>query len=232
MGGGGGFRRLLTDRLDLRSVAIGDQEDLHRILSDPSNLTYIPAEPLQSSGATQAWIERYMSRWDVNGLSYWTIRLRSSGAVIGAGGAERRQEFWNLYYLLDVSHRGRGYGTELARAAQRAAAALDPDLPPVAWIHEKNIASQAVARHLGLRDFGLLETDHWKGAPMHYWADRELVPPSDLPGQWIDRAECTPWSGCSDPAAPGRCSSAARVLPAPGDGASARPGPHAFLPGL
>jgi RimJ/RimL family protein N-acetyltransferase len=173
MGGGGGFRRMLTDRLDLRSVAISDLADLHRIMADPRNLVYMPAEPLQSAGAAGAWIERYVSRWHVNGLSYWTIRLRATGAVIGVGGAERRQEFWNLYYLLDVSYWGRGYGTELARAAQRAAAALDPDLPLVAWIHEKNLASHAVARHLGLTDFGLLEADHWKDAPMHYWADSE-----------------------------------------------------------
>jgi RimJ/RimL family protein N-acetyltransferase len=61
-------------------------------------------------------------------------------------------------------------------AAPRAAAAVDPGLPVVAWIHEGNVASQAVARHLGLRDYGLREADHWKGEPMHYWADRGPVP--------------------------------------------------------
>ena len=30
-----------------------------------------------------------------------------------------------------------------------------------------------VARRLGLTDYGLLEAAHWKGEPMHYWADRE-----------------------------------------------------------
>jgi RimJ/RimL family protein N-acetyltransferase len=176
MSGAGGFGRLLTERLDLRSVAISDLEDLHRIMADPRNVINLPAEPQQRPGATRVWIERYRARWDLNGLSYWTVRLRATGLVIGVGGVDRRPEFWNLYYLLDVNHWGRGYGTELARAAQRAAAAVDPGLPLVAWIHEKNIASQAVARHVGLRDFGEMEAAHWKGEPMHYWAEREPAP--------------------------------------------------------
>ena len=58
------------------------------------------------------------------------------------------------------------------RAAQRAARDADPDLPLAAWIHPDNLASQAVARHLGLTDCGLREAAHWRGVPMHYWADR------------------------------------------------------------
>jgi len=74
---------------------------------------------------------------------------------------------------------GRGYATELARAAQREAAAAEPDLPVVAWIHEQNASSQAVARHLGLSDFGQLKPQHWDGAPMHCWADRQPAPGQD-----------------------------------------------------
>lgn len=53
------------------------------------------------------------------------------------------------------------------------ASLADPALPMVAWIHQDNAASQAVARHIGLKDYGLLEPQHWDGEPMHYWADRE-----------------------------------------------------------
>ena len=98
--------------------------------------------------------------------------------MIGVGGAECRPGFWNLFYLVDADFWGNGYATELARAAQRAAGAVDPELPVVAWIHEDNAASQAVARHLGLKDYGLLEAFHWKGEPMHCWADREPAPGS------------------------------------------------------
>jgi RimJ/RimL family protein N-acetyltransferase len=167
---------LLTDRLDLRPVTLGDLDPLHRIMSDPRNCRYIPEGPKESLEASQEWIERFSARWAVNALGYWTVRLRADGAVIGAGGAERRMRFWNLYYLLDHGCWGCGYGTELALAAQREAVALAPELPVVAWVHEENAASQGVARHLGLTDYGRLEPHHWDGEPMHLWADRLPAP--------------------------------------------------------
>jgi RimJ/RimL family protein N-acetyltransferase len=169
-------RHLLTDRLDLRAITPGDVAVLHPIMSDPGNCALIPEGPKESPEASQAWIERFSARWAANGLGYWTVRLRSTGTVIGVGGAGRRPGFWNLFYLLDSQHWGRGYGTELALAAQREAVAVDADLPVVAWIHEDNVASQAVARHLGLQDKGLLAAQHWNGEPMHCWADRHFAP--------------------------------------------------------
>ena len=60
--------------------------------------------------------------------------------MVGVGGVDRRAAFWNLYYVIDVDHQGFGYATELARAGAQAAAALDPSLPLVAWIHAGNDA--------------------------------------------------------------------------------------------
>ena len=164
---------MLTERLDLRAVDPGDVDGLHRLTSDPVHSDHLPGGVQETPESTRAWIDRFRGRWDMTGLSYWTVRLRATGEVIGTGGAERRPGFWNLFYLVDADFWGNGYATELARAAQRAAESVDPDLPLVAWIHEDNGASQAVARHLGLKDYGLLEPAHWNGEPMHYWADRE-----------------------------------------------------------
>lgn len=167
---------LLTDRLDLRALTASDLDPLHRIISDPRNCVHIPEGPMKSLDDSRAWVERFGGRWDAIGLGYWTVRLRATGTVIGVGGADRRLEFWNLFYFLGRDHWGSGYGSEVAAAARDAVRARDPGLPLVAWIHRGNAASQAVARRLGLRDYGQRETRHWRGQPMHCWADREPGP--------------------------------------------------------
>lgn len=178
MSGAGWPWQVRTARLDLRAITLADVTAVHRIMADPRHCAYMPGDLQESPEVTRDWIERRAARWEDDGLGYWTARLRRTGVVIGVGGAERRPRFWNLYYLLDQAHWGHGYGTELAGAGQRTAAELDPELPLVAWIHVGNVASQAVARHLGLTDYGLREAGHWNGEPMHYWADRAPAPGS------------------------------------------------------
>jgi RimJ/RimL family protein N-acetyltransferase len=178
MAGTAGYRHELTERLDLRAIAVPDVEAIHRIMADPRTRAYIPGGAHDSAATTRAWVERYSVRWEANDIGYWTIRLPGTGHVIGVGGVDRRQDFWNLYYLFDPACWGRGYATELARAAQQTATAIDSELPLAAWIHADNVASQHVALRIGLRDYGRLEAEHWKGEPMHYWSDREQAAPA------------------------------------------------------
>ncbi len=169
----GGLRHLVTDRLDLRAVDRADLDGLHRINADPGTGQYIPGGRPESREVTRRWIDRSAARWSADGLGYWTARLRDGEEVIGLGGAQRRPGFWNLYYRLGAAYWGHGYATELVRAAQRASLAVDPDLPLVAWIQAGNAASRVIAARAGLTDYGLLEAGHWKGEPMHCYADRE-----------------------------------------------------------
>jgi RimJ/RimL family protein N-acetyltransferase len=166
-------RHLLTSRLDLRALTPGDLDSLHPVMSNPRNCAHVHEWPMESLDASRAWIERFSARWAANGLGYWIARLRETSTVIGVGGADRRTEFWNLFYLIDWSHWGHGYATELALAARHQAAALEPGLPIVAWIHRDNTGSQAIARRLGLTDYGQLEARHLGGQLTHRWADRQ-----------------------------------------------------------
>jgi RimJ/RimL family protein N-acetyltransferase len=165
--------RVLTGRLDLRAVTQQDLAELYRINSDPRTWAHLPEGRHAHPVTTREWIARAVARWEEDGLSYWTARLRTTGEVVGIGGPQRQPPgFWNLYYRLDPAHWGRGYATELSLAARAAAAQHSPDLPFVAWIHAHNTASRRVAERLGLRDWGLRQ-EPWHGELMHAYAEHD-----------------------------------------------------------
>jgi RimJ/RimL family protein N-acetyltransferase len=147
---------LLTDRLDLRRPDPSqDLVDLFPIFSDPAGWWYDPDGRHLEPARTRDWLTRAGERFDSDGLSYWTVRRRDDGTVIGVGGAQRqRTRAWNLNYRLATAHQGRGYATELARAALAAAAAVDSDVPVIAWIAEHNTPSRKVAERLGFTNYG------------------------------------------------------------------------------
>lgn len=147
---------LMTDRLDLRRPEPErDLDDLFAIFSDPDGWWYDPEGRHREPARTRDWLTRAASRFETDRLSYWTVRRRQDGAVIGVGGAQRqRTRAWNLNYRIAIAHQGHGYATELGRAAHAAARAIDPDVPVIAWIAEHNTPSRKVAERLGLRNYG------------------------------------------------------------------------------
>jgi RimJ/RimL family protein N-acetyltransferase len=187
---------LTTERLDLRPVdPVADLEALGRLFADPEGWWYDPAGRHTDLETSRGWLQRAARRWQSDGLSYWTVRLREGGDVtgvggdvtgvggdvIGVGGAQRhRSGAWNLLYRLDTRHQGRGYATELGQAAMQAAAFVDAAVPFIAWAAENNTPSRRVAERLGLVDRGL-RIDASDGAPRLAYADRELddelIPP-------------------------------------------------------
>lgn len=152
-----GQQAVLTERLDLRRPDPEDDlEDLFAIFSDPGGWWYDPASRHTERDRTRKWLSRAASRFDSDGLSYWTVRLRNDGSIIGVGGAQRqRTRAWNLNYRIATSHQGEGFATELGRAAYSAAVARDASVPVIAWIAERNLPSRRVAERLGLTNYGL-----------------------------------------------------------------------------
>ncbi|MDH6111688.1 RimJ/RimL family protein N-acetyltransferase [Kitasatospora sp. MAP12-15] len=167
------FELVLTERLELRAVTPDDLDELYAINSDPGTWRHQPEGRHAAPVTTKEWIERAVARWD-EGLSYWTARLRSDGTVVGVGGVQHIPAFggWNLYYRLATAHWGRGYATELSRAAIEAARLHTPQLPVVAWIHAHNEGSRAVAARLDLIDHGLLPHPFYR-QDLHLFTDRE-----------------------------------------------------------
>ncbi|GAB2687996.1 GNAT family N-acetyltransferase [Kitasatospora kifunensis] len=164
---------IATERLDLRAVHLDDLDALHEINRDPAVWRHQPAGRHAELAQTRDWIERAAARWP-EGLSYWTARLRGTQTVVGVGGVQAQgRGHWNLYYRLAPAHWGRGYATELSRAAIAAAHRQQPELPVFAWIHGHNAGSRAVAGRLGLIDHGL-RLDPFLRELLHLYADRPL----------------------------------------------------------
>jgi RimJ/RimL family protein N-acetyltransferase len=126
------------------------------IFNDPDGWWYDPSRRHSDSGETRDWLTRAAARFATDGLSYWTVRRRADGAIIGVGGAQRqRTGAWNLNYRIDTVQQGHGYATELAETARTLALQLDDEVPVIAWIAEENVPSRRVAEKLGLANYGL-----------------------------------------------------------------------------
>jgi RimJ/RimL family protein N-acetyltransferase len=172
---GGVSNRVITARLDLRPVVLDDVEDLFLITSDPATWQHAPDGVHRDREVTLDWIRRAAKRWDSDGLSYWLARRRDDGEVIGVGGAQRqRTGNWNLYYRFASHAWGRGYATELGRAALDAAHAVDNTFPVLAWVDEHNTASVRVAERLGLTNHGP-QIDPSDGQTRLAYADRPVT---------------------------------------------------------
>jgi RimJ/RimL family protein N-acetyltransferase len=164
----------LTERLDLRPMQPDDAEWLFPIFSDPDGWWYDPAGRHLSLERTQHFTERAAARWPSDGLSYWTVRRREDGAVVGLGGAQRhRTGTWNLNYRIAASSQGQGFAGEVARAAYEAATAVDPDVAFIAWVAPHNTPSRRVAERLGLTDRGL-RIDASDGQARMAYSDRAV----------------------------------------------------------
>jgi RimJ/RimL family protein N-acetyltransferase len=169
------FERLLTDRLDLRCPDPStDLAELFAIFSDPAGWSYDPAGRHSDPEQTRQWLARAATRFQTDGLSYWTVRRRDSGAIIGVGGAQRQGTgAWNLNYRIASAHQRSGYATELARAAYAAASSVDAGVPFIAWIAPHNTPSRKVAERLGLSNRGV-GVDPSDGQPRLAYADRRV----------------------------------------------------------
>lgn len=167
-------RTVVTARLDLRAATVKDADELYPIMSDPDGWWFDPAARHADVEQTHAFVARAAERW-AEGMSYWTVRERDGGRVIGIGGAQRHASgAWNLSYRIATDAWGRGYATELATAARDTAVEIDPGVPVIAWVAEHNGPSRRVADRLGFTDYGEF-VDGNDGETRLAYADRPVA---------------------------------------------------------
>ncbi|MER6990571.1 GNAT family N-acetyltransferase [Saccharopolyspora hirsuta] len=110
-------------------------------------------------------LDWFREKWAADGIGYWTIRLATSGEVIGFGGVQHKDEdddpVLNLFYRFFPTAWGNGYATEMARAAISWARQHRPDRPVVITTDVGNSPSIRIAEKLGFARHSERERDGW-----------------------------------------------------------------------
>ena len=161
---------LETDRLVLRAFdPVGDVDAVHAYASREDVCRYIPWTP-RTRDEVAAWLPRRVPTTITQegaGASL-AMTLRATGELVGdvimiwRSAADRTVE---IGYVVHPDHAGRGYASEGARALLGVAFEGLGMHRVVARIDERNPASGAVLRRIGLRQEAVLVENEWfKGA--------------------------------------------------------------------
>lgn len=151
---------VLTPRLVLAPVGSTDVHDLALLYADPKVAFWTgPWTP----AAVRAWAANMAVQWKADGVGKWMARERSDGSLVGRGGLTRfdldGETVLELGWAVRDGRTGRGYATEVGRAALDWAAQHQRDRRVVAFTEVHNRASRAVMERLGMRSAGIIRRE-------------------------------------------------------------------------
>ncbi len=109
-------------------------------------------------------ITEWIDDWSQYGIGYWCVATLNDTKVIGVSGVRVMEwsgrQILNLYYRYGREAWGKGYATEVAKEALKAAQSCRPDLPVVVRTRPTNIPAMRVAERIGLERRPDLDTEH------------------------------------------------------------------------
>lgn len=147
---------LTTDRLTLRLLVDADAAAYAAMRYHPHVARWLPTVDGDPLANAQRTIAHFAQCWASNGHGPWGLFLDTGdgeGTLIGHGGLRVIPEFdgqTELLYALHPDAWGKGYATELGRAALRFGVEQRGLASIFAITKPDNIASQAVIRRLGM----------------------------------------------------------------------------------
>lgn len=111
-----------TERLLLRQLREPDLNAHTEMMGDPEVVKFLGGSPLDRA---QSWrtMAGILGHWTLRGFGFWALEEKATGAFVGRGGLWF-PEGWPMLevgWTLARPHWGKGYATELGRAALKVA---------------------------------------------------------------------------------------------------------------
>lgn len=145
---------LETARLRLEPFNESHYEGLRVMDNDPSVMRYINKGIVKTPEETWESIRRVKSRWENYGYSWWTIKEKASGAIVGAACLQHLANVegapLEIGWRLMPEQNGKGYAKEAAKAIIDFAAEQTGATYLVAVADPENLPSQRVMQRLGM----------------------------------------------------------------------------------
>ncbi len=144
---------LSTPRLRLGEMRLSDLDFVAAMLADAEVMRFYPR--CYSRDEARAWVERQLERYARDGHGLWLVEDRSTGEPVGQvglviqtidGAAEAE-----IGYLVHRPFWRRGLAAEAAAAVRDHAFGRLRKERVISLIRPDNVASQGVARKLGMR---------------------------------------------------------------------------------
>ena len=143
-----------TERLRGRRPEQGDLLDYVRIFTDPRVDEDLWPLDLRTSDKVAAILKGSIEHWERWEFGAWTVLERSSERIVGRVGLEYTTKFGHpeveLEWFIDPDAWGRGYATEMAQEAVRAAFTTLGLDELISYTTPENTASRSVMEKLGM----------------------------------------------------------------------------------
>ncbi|GIJ43510.1 N-acetyltransferase [Virgisporangium aliadipatigenens] len=155
-----------TERLLLRPLTVADTDALLAYRGDPQVCRYLPFAPMDR----RVIGERFAGVWATTALTdedqamTLGVELAATGELVGdvvLFWRSREHRRGEIGYVMNPDHHGKGYATEAARALLRLGFDELGLHRITASLDERNTASAALARRLGMRQEARLVHNEW-----------------------------------------------------------------------